>query len=160
MSADDIFDNKALRDRLGDARVSASYKVTAYTCGRLPQTFHNMILSKWMRSLRFGNDLYKMIDSKSYYEAYNRYILALLGRAGTVVRTAALSDDPDVVLGFSVSHDNGKILDYVYVNPENRKMGIGAFLVPDSIEEFTHVTRTGLTIWNNKRARWKFNPFA
>ncbi len=135
----------------------STYSITSYPAKDLPEQFTGLVFSKWLRSLRYGNDYFKLIETKSYYEAYHRYICAVLGRVETVVRIAALSDDPDVVLGFSVyRHD---ILEYVHVHKDMRGKGIGTRLVPKDINVITHLTKTGLTIWASKYKQWKFNPF-
>jgi GNAT superfamily N-acetyltransferase len=117
-----------------------------------------LIFSKWLRSLRYGNDYFKLIDPPAYYAAYHRFIQNILNHPDTSVRLAVLSDDADVVLGFSVSR--GTILDYVHVHKDQRRQGIGRQLVPKGIDTITHLTRTGLSIWGSKMAGVKFNPFA
>ncbi len=126
-----------------------------------------MIYSKWLRSLRFGNDYFKLADAAAYYEAYQRYITNILQVA--TVRLAVISDDEDVVIGFAVVRNN--ILDYVHVLRlrlksitgfdvvDYRRRGIGTKLVPKNIDTVTHLTRTALTIWGSKYSHWKFNPF-
>ncbi len=117
-----------------------------------------MIFSKWKRSLRHGNDYFKLIDSDAYYEIYDRYISRLLADPLSVIRLAVLTDDRDIVLGFSVCRRH--VLDYVHVHKDHRRCGIGTRLVPRGTSEITHVTKTGLTIWGSKYPDWKFNPFA
>lgn len=132
----------------------ASYTVSY----NLPANWRNIILSKWMRSLRFGNDYYKLMDKDAYYGAYHPYIEKIINDPESCIKFATLSEDEDVVLGFSVSRDN--VLHYVHVHKDVRKQGIGRSLVPDGIEVITHLTKNGLVIWSNKCPRWKFNPFA
>ncbi|MES2347852.1 MAG: hypothetical protein V4641_09825 [Pseudomonadota bacterium] len=117
-----------------------------------------LVFSKWLRSLRYGNDYFRLIDQKAYYTAYHRYIQGILGHSEAAVRLAVLTDDPDVVLGFSVTR--GPVLDYVHVHKDQRKLGIGRKLVPPGITTITHVTRTGLSIWGAKMVGVAFNPFA
>lgn len=151
---------------MGDAQLPtesdslASYKVISYggDIYPLPERYRNLIYSKWMRSYRHGNDYIKLSDSDSYYSAYRRHIDRVLEFKDTVVRLAVLTDDLDVVLGFSVSR--GTILDYVHVHKDMRRMGIGKKLIPPGIAWVTHLTKTGLTIWGSKYSDWKFNPFA
>lgn len=116
-----------------------------------------MIFSKWLRSLRYGNDFFKLIDPEAYYSRYEAMIQRILRAPETEVRLAVLSDDHDVVLGFSVSR--GSALDYVHVHKIQRRQGIGKNLVPDGITTITHLTKTRLTIWGSKYGEWKFNPF-
>jgi GNAT superfamily N-acetyltransferase len=117
-----------------------------------------MIFSKWLRSLRYGNDYFRLIDPDEYWKAYNAYIKSILMRGDTMVRIASLTEDADVALGFSVVR--GAVLDYVHVHKDFRKKGIGRILVPKNIKVITHLTKTGLSIWGSKYPKWKFNPFA
>ncbi len=73
------------------------------------------------------------------------------------MKLAVLTDDRDVVLGFSVSR--GKVLDYVHVQKDLRKQGIGTALIPLGIDTITHLTKSALPIWGSKYGSWKFNPF-
>ncbi len=123
-----------------------------------PESFVNLIYSKWLRTLRRGNDFFKLIDAESYYEAYQSYIEKILSNKSCRIRYAVLSNDPDVILGFCVYR--GNILDYIYVDRLSRKIGIASHLVPVGIDTITHLTRTGLSIWGSKCKGWKFNPFA
>lgn len=138
--------------------VVSSYRVITYPGPELPGTYRPMILSKWLRSLRFGNDMYRLIDTDAYYRVYHALIEKILAQPETTVMIAALSEDPDVVIGFSVSR--GTILDYVHVPREQRQQKIGTSLVPEGIDTITHLTKTALSIWGSKYGSWKFNPFA
>lgn len=134
------------------------YRVVAYSVHAMPKDYRPLIYAKWLRSLRYGNDYFKLSDPVSYYRAYHAYIDRILADIACVVRLAVLADNADIVLGFSVSR--GTALDYVYVQPELRRQGIGTKLVPQGIESITHLTRTALTIWASKYAKWRFDPFA
>lgn len=148
----------------------ASYSVIGYSGQELPESYHGLIYSKWLRSLRHGNDYFKLIDPKAYYESYRIYIHGVLQRPETVVRLAVLDDDHDVVIGFSISRHN--VLEYIHVLrmrfklpsgievSDFRRQGIGRRLIPKEIDTFTHITKTWLLIWNSKFRDWKFNPFA
>lgn len=138
--------------------VVSTYSVIVFPARDLPKEYLPLIFSKWLRSLRHGNDYFKLADSEAYYRTYHNYIEVILGRAGAVVRLAVLSDDKDVVLGFSVSR--GNILEYVHVHKDHRNLGIGRNLVSPDIDTVTHLTRTALNIWAAKYKHWKFNPFA
>ena len=159
--------HQEVRDAVGDQGLYAeaaepsqglvTYSVISYSAHDLPQAYRGMVFAKWLRSLRFGNDYFKLVDSACYYSAYHRYISNILGKLETVVTVAVLSDDKDVALGFSVSR--GNILDYVHVHKDQRKQGIGTRLIPRGIDTITHLTRTGLSIWGSKYKAWKFDPF-
>lgn len=118
-----------------------------------------MIFTRWLRSLRYGNPLVKKINSDDYYKNYHQFITNLLAKPDSLVRIAALSDDHDICLGFSVSRED--VLDYIHVHSDYRKIGVGKALCPDGITTFSHITITGLMIWQrSKYKKLQFNPFA
>jgi len=123
--------------------------------------YHGLIYARWLRSLRHGNDYFKLIDPDVYYDTYRRYIGRILDSPDTAVRIAALNEDEDVVLGFSVCQ--GSVLHYVCVDPTMRKQGIGASLIPKTIDTISHITKTAIHIRakdsQSRYAKWKFNPF-
>lgn len=135
-----------------------TYSVITRRGPELPTEYRGLVYSKWLRSLRYGNDFFKLIDAKCYYTAYHRRITIVLDSHDCVIRLAVLSDDRDVVLGFSVSRDH--VLDYVHVHRDQRRQGIGTSLIPPGVEYISHLTKTGLTIWGSKYGHWRFDPFA
>lgn len=134
-----------------------TYSIISYKSSSFPEQYRNLIFSKWMRSFRYGNDYIKLINSDDYFAAYEIYITSLLNKPNSTLRLAVLSEDKDVVLGWSLI--DGETLHYVYVQNEQRNKGIAKFLVPVSIKTITHVTKSGLAIWNKKIPFAKFNPF-
>lgn len=142
-----------------------SYIVTTYSGSGLPAQYRNLIYSKWLKSLRRGNDLLKLVDSKAFYAYHNLLIDDVLAKPMTHVRIASLSDDLDVVLGFCVCRPGDPdIIDYVYVNRDMRRQGIGTTLVPvkigvEGFKIFTHVTKTGLAVTAKKYPKWSYNPY-
>jgi hypothetical protein len=139
------------------AEKKASYAVIAYLGKDLPETYRNMILAKWLRTLRFGNDFFRLIESNAYFETYQKYIKAIIGRPQCVVRLAVLSDAPDVCLGFSVSEPD--TLHYVWCHKDNRKIGVASALMQFPFSVITHLTSAGMGIWHKKFPAAKFNPF-
>lgn len=137
-----------------------TYSIVVFKSMELPSSYRPLIYSRWLRSLRHGNQLFKRISSNAFYENYHNYISNLLNKPDSVVRLAVLSDDHDVVLGFSVSRED--VLDYVHVHTDYRKIGVATALVPSLMTTFTHLTALAIIIWqkNKKYKEWKFNPFA
>jgi len=119
--------------------------------------YRSMIYAKWLRSMRYGNEYAKLIEQTAYFKYAHDYITRLLDNPKTVIKLAVLTDDIDVVLGFSVIR--GKVLDYVYVHRDQRRLGIGASLVPDDIETFSNLTKVGLIVWKLKYPHLKFVPY-
>lgn len=135
----------------------SSYSIISYKGSELPEQFRAMIFSKWLRSLRFGNEFFKQIDSDSYYKNYHLFIENLLAKVTCKVRLAIVSETEDVVLGFAVYRTD--ILDYVHVHKDNRKIGIGTKLIPPNIFTITHLTKTAQILKDKKYKDWKFDPF-
>lgn len=179
MSRDNKIHNPAVRDGVGDSRVFAtsveqetvaSYKVITFPGYELPKQYKALIYSKWLRSLRVGNDVFKLIDPEAYYRVHRNQIDWALAHDNCHVRLAVITDAPDVVLGFCVHRAN--ILDYVHVLKiripvptgiditDFRRQGIGTRLIPAGIDTFTSLTRTWFAIWQKHYKKWKFNPWA
>lgn len=135
----------------------ASYKVLKFKGPDTPEQFRNMLFSEFLRSLRFGNEYFKLIDPEPYFQVYHAYFSALLARPESVVKIAVLSDDDDVALGWSLSEPDK--LHYVYVKKDYRKIGIARSLVTEQFSRFSHLTRIGISLWTSKFPLSKFNPF-
>lgn len=138
--------------------ISSTYHCIVYKGEDLPKQYEALIYSKWLRSLRYGNDYYKLIDQDSYFNVYHRYIAQLLAKPECEVRLAVLGDDYDCVLGFAVSR--GDCLDYVHVHKDYRKTGVARSLtVFTDWQWISHLTRQGISSWNKLAPNAKFNPF-
>lgn len=126
----------------------------------LPPQYKSLVFSKWLRSLRFGNPIFEKINSDEYFKNYQIFIEKLLSKPDSLIRLAVLTDDRDVVLGFSVSRED--VLDYIHVHKDHRKQGIGSLLVPEGTTTFSHITKTAIEIWQKipRYKKLKFNPFA
>lgn len=135
----------------------ATYSVICYLGRELPGCYQNIILVKWMRSLWELNDFFKLIPKDEFFASYQNYIKMILARPNSIIRLAVLTDEPDTCIGFSVSEPN--ILHYVWVHGFNRKIGVGAALTQFPFRYITHLTRVGMSIWNNKYKHVRFNPF-
>lgn len=144
--------------------MDSAYQIITYAGQQLPEQYRAMVYSKWLRSLRFGNDYFKLMDSVTYYKAYHAHIYRVLNQVGCEVRLAVLPSDKDVVLGFSVARRHthsglANILDYVHVQRDYRKNGIGFSLISSHIDTITHLTRRGISFWTSAVPQAKFNPF-
>jgi hypothetical protein len=131
------------------AESEATYAVISYQGGFLPDNYVNLIRSSWLRSYKYGNEYFKLIDNDAYFTKYHNFVSQMLTRPNVKIRLAVLSDDVDVCLGWSVVQDDS-ILQYVYVQKDYRKIGIGKSLVPPTIDTITHLTTAGMSIWANK----------
>lgn len=139
----------------------ASYDIISFPFKDLPVTYKGFVFAKWLNSLRYGNLLYYKVDSKEYYKNYQLYLEMLMAKPDALIRLAVLTDDHDVALGFSAGRED--ILDYIYVCPPYRKIGIAKALTDmQAYRGFTHITKTATNIWLGKKKyqdHLKFNPF-
>lgn len=119
--------------------------------------YRSMIYSDFLKSLRFGNEWYGLIDSDSYYLAYGKVLTHLLYQPGSKVMLAVLTDEPDTCLGWSLSND--KKFHYCFVKSDQRCKGIGRSLMPKTFDQVTHLTRIGQAIRKSKFSDIVFNPF-
>jgi hypothetical protein len=138
-------------------KTEAQLAVISYPSNTLPDSYRNVILSRWLRSLRQYNDYFKLIDKNAYFDVYEKYIKLIIYRPNTVIRLAVLKDDQDVVLGWSIIE--GTILHYVHVPELWRGKGISDLLIPKDIKCCTHVTKYWLNMWQKKYKHVIFNPF-
>lgn len=134
---------------------SEGYKIISYLGVHLPNEYVNLVIAPFLNSLRYGNDLFKLIDQDSYYKAYSKFVELLLKRPKAIVRLAELDDK--TVLGWSLSEN--EILHYVWVKKEVRRQGIARALLPKKFTSISHITNKGLNIWVNKFPEVKFDPF-
>lgn len=135
--------------------IESSYQVKAYLAPSLPEEFINLIRAPFLNSLRYGNELFKLIDQKSYYSIYGRFIDSLLNRPKSIVRMALLKDK--TVLGWSLSE--GETVHYVWVKKEVRRQGIAKAILPPNFTTISHITNQGMSLWNSKFPHVRFNPF-
>ena len=135
----------------------ASYQIIAWMSPDLPDSYKPMLFSKWLRSLRYGNDYFKLMASREYFTWYHTFIEFLLRKRGSMVRLAVLHDDHTVVLGFAVVR--GNTVDYIHVHKDYRRKGIAKALLPKDVRYITHLTKTGMGFWNTACPEAEFNPF-
>lgn len=133
-----------------------SYRIKHYNFESLPDDFRNLIIAPFLNSLRYGNDLYKLIDKDAYYSSYTKYIEILMRRPDCLVTIALLNDN--TALGWCM-HER-KTIHYVWVKKEVRRQGIGRSLMPKEFDTISHITNKGINIWVNHYPNVKFDPFA
>lgn len=126
--------------------VDPSYSVIALPGATLPEQYKALVFSRWLNSLRYGNPLFEKVDRDTFYDQYRCFIQNLLNKPDSVIRLAVLTEDHDVVLGFSVCRED--VLDYVHVHKDQRKQGIAKHLIPSVITTITHLTKTAIGIFS------------
>lgn len=138
--------------------MTESYSIISFPGPDFPTRYQAAVFSKWLHSLRNGNDFFKATSANDYFIQYHQYIEKLLEKPSSLVKFAVLTDDHDIILGFSVSRED--VLDYLFISPEQRGQKLSKALIPDGITTFTHLTKQWIPIWQAKYKDWKFNPFA
>lgn len=121
-------------------------KLTIRQAGYGDESF---IYSTWLRGLYYGNDWFRKIDKKSFFEKYRQVVAHLLSKSNITV--ACLSEDPEVIVGYCVH--SGTVLHWVYVKRSWRNMGVGQALIPEGIECVTHLTKKAA-----KKNHYRFDP--
>lgn len=116
----------------------------------------NFIYASWLRGLYYGNTFFGEIPKDIFMSKYHKALEGILLRA--TVRVACLKEDPEVILGYSVSRttEAGETLDWLFVKSAWRRIGIGKSLVPNKIQAVTHMTKVGRSL---KPKDCIYNPF-
>lgn len=114
----------------------------------------NFIFSTWLKGLRYGNELYKLIDPTIYFKQYHKVLELLLKSAH--IKIACLKDDPDTILGYAVS--TGACLHWIFVKKAWRGIGIARNLMSNDISSVSHITEVGIKILK-RYPGIIFNPF-
>lgn len=132
------------------------YTIVKYDSNNLPKDLKNLVLAPFLNTLRYGNDLFKLIDKNAYYDNYARYIHILLARPNSKITIATLSDD--TAIGWCLWEN--KTVHYVWVKSEVRRQGIANAILPKDFDTISHITNKGINIWVSKFPNVRFNPFA
>lgn len=104
-------------------------------------TARNLIFATWLRSYQTSSLMSKAIPKDTFFAEHHKVIERVLSRNPTV-RLAVLPDDPEVVLGWSVTEP--KTVHYVYVKPSFRRYGIARALLAHVERPFVHTHHTYL----------------
>jgi GNAT superfamily N-acetyltransferase len=119
-------------------------------------TDKGFILNSWLVGNYWGNWFFNQMNQDLYFKVYTEVVSRLLFNPLTRVDVAALSDDPNMILGFAVY--NGPTLHWIYVKKDYRSKGIANLLIKDkSIQFVTSTTKAGAAI--TKKKNLIFNPF-
>jgi len=105
-----------------------------------PKTDAPLIYSTWRNALWYGDK--NNVDSDEFYAQATREIKKILETSQ--VRIACLSDDHDLIVGYSVM--TGSNIEFVYVKLDYREKGIGALLVKGFTKISTPRTKIGWAI--------------
>lgn len=119
----------------------------------------NLILATWLRGLYYGCSLFTEVPKNTFMAAYHDILERLLASNNVKVTIACLRDDPDVIVGYSVTNRDGTIVHWVFTKSNWRNIGIAKSLVSPTAKVATHITKVGLSLLR-KRSGAIYNPFA
>lgn len=127
------------------------------TRGYLPED-RAFILSCWLRGLYYGGSFFSEIPKGVFMDHYHKVLEKFLDNPKVNVHVSCLKDDPQVILGYSVSRlSQGQVvMDWIFVKSAWRKIGVAKSLVPENLQAVTHMTRTGRSL---KPDNVVYNPF-
>jgi hypothetical protein len=125
------------------------------------RSFHSMdeafIYTTFLKGLRYGNSVFGFVDQEIYFRVYHQIIEHLLRKPGTTIRIACLKEDPEIILGYSISE--GSTVHWIFIKQAWRQIGLMKDLLPDSFEWVSHITTVGKQILGKKYPKVRFNPF-
>lgn len=142
----------------------SSYSIISYAGKDLPTNYQALLFSSWLHTLYSGNAQYRSgleamrLGKAHYYLEYHKYIESLLQKPDCIVKLAVLTEDHDIVLGYSVSRED--VLDYVFVQKDQQGQKISNALMPNPMTAFTHTTSMWHPIWQSKYKECEFKPRA
>lgn len=120
------------------------------------ETDHSFIYTTWIKGLYSDSGWWRSIQKNVFTSFYSLVIKKMLHNPDVSVRVSCLADDPDIILGYSVSEGNR--LHFVFIKPDWRGKGLGILksLIPKAINEVTSMTKAG-----KKRMLpdWNYQPF-
>lgn len=117
----------------------------------------NFIYASFLKGLRYGNEMFELIDAKVYFDIYQRVIENILDQDSTLVKVACLKDEPEVILGYSIATPTEGLIHFLFVKSAWRGIGIGTTLMSEGIHTATHTTKIGTALIKKKHL--KYNPF-
>ena len=151
---------EARREENPESSPAKTKKVGGYVleyvkASKLSEDLINVILGPFLNSLRYGNDLFKLIERDAYFNSYGRYIRGLLQRPDSVIKFAILDDG--TIAGWCLFER--RTVHYVWVKKEARREGMMRQLLPNEFDVISHLTNQGLKLWANHFPQVIFNPF-
>lgn len=129
-----------------------------YTLRTYKKEDEAFVMATMLRGLYYGNEFFNLMpDKNAFMDNYKLICQALIQKHIVVV--ACLKDDPDTILGYSLTSADGSTIHFCFVKKAWRKQGIGRELLPKAPKLFSHFTTLGLDLVK-KFPDCTFNPFA
>ncbi len=119
----------------------------------------NFILKSFLLGVYYGDTWFSKIPKRLFMDNYKIVIETLFNKYKNSIRIACLTEDPTVILGYSVLNPTESVLYFVYVKQAWRERGIARSLVPETVTAVTHLTSLGETLIQKFKETPIFNPF-
>lgn len=114
------------------------------------------VKATFLRGMYHGDSWFSVMPKDLFMRNYALIIEALIAK--NLIQVACLTDDPDVIIGYSLISPDFQVMHWVFVKKAFRGLGIGKALIPMSIKVVTHLTKPGKSLMDKYKAI--FNPFA
>lgn len=115
-------------------------------------------MATFLRGIYYGDTWFSKIPKDIFMDNYKKVVEALVDSPNTLVNIACLTEDEDVILGYSILSIDFQTLHYLYVKSAWRKQGIAKRLSPSSPAFVTHLTAQGASLLPKLNGA-VFNPF-
>lgn len=130
-----------------------------YTIRDMVPADANFIFATFLRGLYYGDSWFSQIPKDIFMANYKHVAAALVPSPKTVVKIACLTEDPDVILGYSIMSADFQTVHWCFVKAAWRRQGIARSLLPSHPVYVTHLSALGKTLLS-KFKDTTFNPFA
>jgi hypothetical protein len=118
----------------------------------------NLVLATFLKGLYYGESFFSRVPKDIFMSCYSRVAQALVNNENTKILVACLPEDPDVVLGYSMTSRDDKTVYFCFTKAAWRKRGIAKSLLPKDPKYVAHLTKVGDSLMY-KFPNAKFNPF-
>lgn len=127
-----------------------------YTVRDYAQEDHNFIMATFLRGLYYGDSWFSLIPKDEFMKNYKDVAEALISKS--TIKIACLTEDANVILGYSILSPDYQTIHWVFVKAAWRNQGIAKSIVPRFPIAVTHLTTLGKSLLT-KFENCVFNPF-
>lgn len=115
----------------------------------------NFIRISYGKTVKASCSYFVAIPVDLFIERFNQTFTHLLSKS--MVRLMVLKEGPEVIIGYSIYHDN--ILSVVFVKRIFRKQGLMAALIPEGITDYATFIKKENHWLLEKFPALRFNPY-
>lgn len=116
----------------------------------------NFVLATFLRGLYYGDSWFSKIPKDIFMANYKNIATALYDKC--IVKVACLTEDPNLILGYSILSQDYQSIHWVYVKQAYRNQGITKDLLPKHPVSVSHLSKLGSTLLT-KYPDTVFNPW-